>query len=94
MGRNTHGQLGVADTANRTSPVQVVDANVTAVAAGTYHSLFLKSDGSLHAMGMNGYGQLGDGTTTQRNSPGKSADLISTVEQAYVAETAADVTDP
>jgi alpha-tubulin suppressor-like RCC1 family protein len=35
---------------------------VTQVAAGTYHSLFLKSDGSLWAMGNNQSGQLGDGT--------------------------------
>ena len=42
---------------------------VTKVSAGYYHSLFLKSDGSLWAMGYNFYGQLGDGTTTQRNSP-------------------------
>ena len=34
-----------------------------------YHSLFIKSDGSLWAMGNNNYGQLGDGTTTQRSSP-------------------------
>jgi alpha-tubulin suppressor-like RCC1 family protein len=33
------------------------------------HNLFLKSDGSLHAMGRNSIGQLGDGTTTQRTSP-------------------------
>ena len=32
------------------------------------HSLFIKTDGSLWAMGSNNYGQLGDGTTTDRNS--------------------------
>jgi hypothetical protein len=38
------------------------------VVAGQYHSLYLKQDGSLRAMGWNQYGQLGDGTTTDRNS--------------------------
>jgi len=42
---------------------------VQAVAAGAMHSLILKTDGSLWAMGLNSSGQLGDGTTTQRNSP-------------------------
>ena len=42
---------------------------VTAIAAGYYHSLFLKSDGSLWAMGYNGEGELGDGTTDDINSP-------------------------
>ena len=36
---------------------------VTKIAAGYGHSLFLKSDGSLWAMGYNYDGQLGDGTT-------------------------------
>ena len=39
--------------------------NVTAIAAGEYQSLFLKSDGSLWAMGQNASGQylpLGDPT--------------------------------
>jgi len=44
-----------------------VARNVTAIAAGGYHSLFLKSDGSLWAMGRNREGQLGDGTTDGGN---------------------------
>ena len=43
-------------------PQQIVASGVTAIAAGSYHSLFLKSDGSLWAMGYNGDGELGDGT--------------------------------
>ena len=42
---------------------------VTNVAGGYYHSLFLKSDGSLWAMGYNYYGGLGDGTTNNINFP-------------------------
>ena len=42
---------------------------VTKVAAGGVHSLFLKSDGSLWAMGDNGDGELGDGTYNQTNRP-------------------------
>ena len=42
---------------------------VTKVAAGGYHSLFLKSDGSLWTMGDNDDGELGDGTYNQANLP-------------------------
>jgi hypothetical protein len=52
---------------------------ITAIAAGGGqditgnvlggHSLFIKSDGSLWAMGNNQYGQLGDGTTQNQNRP-------------------------
>lgn len=34
---------------------------VTAAAGGGFHSLFLKSDGSLWGMGLSYYGELGDG---------------------------------
>ena len=42
---------------------------VTRSAGGGYHTLFVKSDGSLWAMGYNFYGQLGDGTNTFTNQP-------------------------
>ena len=44
-------------------------------AVSEYHSMFIKTDGSLWASGRNHYGQLGDGTTTQRNT---STQIIST----------------
>ena len=39
------------------------------VVAGFFHTVALKSDGTVVAWGFNYYGQLGDGTTTQHNSP-------------------------
>ena len=45
-------------------------SGVVAVAAGIYHSLAVKSDGTVWAWGDNYYGQLGDGTTTTTVRPG------------------------
>jgi alpha-tubulin suppressor-like RCC1 family protein len=74
MGYNYYGQLGDGTYGfppfNSTNlPEQIVATNVTAVAAGNYHSLFIKSDGSLWAMGFNNSGQLGDGTYNNTNQP-------------------------
>ena len=54
----------------RTTPVQVSSlSGVTAIAEGHYHTLAMKSDGTVWAWGWNDYGQLGDGTTTDRTTP-------------------------
>lgn len=72
MGYNHDGQLGDGSLINTNKPEQIVASDVIAVAVGgggADHSLFLKSDGSLWAMGYNGSGQLGDGTFNSTNRP-------------------------
>ena len=74
-GSNADGNLGNGSNTNKRNPVQVTDSvgnsfnNVVAIAAGSFHTTFLKSDGSVWATGMNNYEQLGDGSNTQRNNP-------------------------
>ena len=72
-GWNEFGQLGNGTDgtfAREFSPVQVGTAtNWQAVAAGWYHTVALKSDGTLWAWGQNDYCQLGDGTTANKSSP-------------------------
>lgn len=55
-------------TPYQTVPVQIME-DVAAVACGAYHTLILKTDGTLWACGHNGYGQLGAGDTTDRDDP-------------------------
>ncbi len=74
-GYNNYGQLGTGDTQTRRTPVIVpplgalAGKRVTAIAAGSYHSLALCSDGSIVGWGYNDEGELGDGTTTRRMIP-------------------------
>lgn len=52
------------------SQVAVADFDVVgAVAAGSAHTVVLKSDGTLMAWGANDTGQIGDGTTVARRQP-------------------------
>jgi alpha-tubulin suppressor-like RCC1 family protein len=73
MGNNAFGQLGDGslNSVGINSPERIVASGVTAIAAGRGHSLFLKNDGSLWAMGDNGDGQLGDGTVDAQLFPEK-----------------------
>jgi len=64
-GYNSYGQLGDGASGGgnyKTTPVQIgTGTNWSQIAAGGYHTLAIKSDGTLWAWG-NYYGQLGDAT--------------------------------
>ena len=68
-GRNSDGELGLDDDANRSSPNQVGSDDWDLVAPGYKYMLGIKSDGTLWSWGNNNLGQLGDGTTVNKSSP-------------------------
>jgi alpha-tubulin suppressor-like RCC1 family protein len=66
VGWNQHGQLGngqsfLTSFFSTNVPISVA-SNVVAVSAGLAHSLFIKADGTLWAMGNGGNGEIGNGT--------------------------------
>jgi alpha-tubulin suppressor-like RCC1 family protein len=70
-GANTFGQLGVNDITVRNTPVTTLlgGTNWKSIACGYFHTIALKTDGTLWSWGYNGYGQLGVNDNTQRNTP-------------------------
>ncbi len=80
VGNNDNGRLGDGNTDQKLNPVQVMEipvgggaprpmTNVKQVSAGADHTIILKKNDTLWAVGNNSFGQLGDGTTDQRWTP-------------------------
>lgn len=76
-GMNTYGQLGTGDTniQRRTNMLLTSISGVSAISAGSSHSIFLKNDGTVWACGRNLFGQLGDGTNVNKLVPTKLSSL-------------------
>jgi alpha-tubulin suppressor-like RCC1 family protein len=68
-GGNYYGQLGDGTNVQKNSPVQIgTDQDwTTLTSCYDYHTLIVKTDGSLWACGRNHKGQLGNGTTTNQS---------------------------
>jgi uncharacterized repeat protein (TIGR02543 family) len=68
VGSNKYCQLGTGDTADKSTPVQVMNGTA-AISAGDSHTMILMTDGSLWATGQNNYSQLDDRTTYDAPAP-------------------------
>ena len=75
-GYNGYGQLGIGNTETKNRPTKTNIYNskdetqstyAIDVAAGAYHTLILRKDGTVWATGYNNKGQLGNGTTKTTN---------------------------
>ncbi|OQR74148.1 putative E3 ubiquitin-protein ligase HERC4-like [Tropilaelaps mercedesae] len=81
-GSNRHGQLGLGDTEDRSSPTVVKSLRkygLKYITAGEEHSAVLTADGGVFTFGSGTYGQLGHGTRTDLPTPRKVVDLMGTV---------------
>jgi alpha-tubulin suppressor-like RCC1 family protein len=69
-GQNLHGELGMAASAERLSPVRVLGGLAPSmIVAGAYHNLALDISGALYAWGSGFRGQLGNGTLFDSATP-------------------------
>ncbi|MFA5643782.1 MAG: prepilin-type N-terminal cleavage/methylation domain-containing protein [Candidatus Paceibacterota bacterium] len=75
-GYNGHGPLGINNTVNQYTPVQVFGVggsgyltNVSQISGGSGHTCAVKTDGTAWCWGENNIGQLGIGNTTQQLTP-------------------------
>ncbi len=83
-GLNSNGQLGDGTLTQRTAPVQIttLSTTVAAIAAGSAHSLAIKTDRTAWTWGLNADGQLGDGTIIRRTTPVQIPALIAAYRAA------------
>ncbi|MDB5052426.1 MAG: hypothetical protein JWM44_476 [Bacilli bacterium] len=88
-GNNSSGQLGDGTTIQKTSPVNVstlMGTTITAIAAGSNHSIALDTNFQVWTWGNNNSGQLGDGATTNRSVPFNLSSMASLTITAIAAE--------
>ncbi len=68
-GTNLHGELGLGNVVNRSSPVQLGSDVWLDVSMGGFNTAGIREDGTAWAWGTNGEGQLAQNNTISRSSP-------------------------
>ncbi len=92
-GYNAYGQLGLGDTDDRNVPTQITGlSNITAIACGIGHVLFLDGTGNVYGCGKNDSGQLGLNDLANKTTPTQipssrfsNKPVISIASGAYVS---------
>ena len=69
----------LSDEGSYQAAVRNVTTGISAVSSGGDHTMYVKTGGTLWAMGYNLFGQLGDGTTTHRSSAVQVATSVASV---------------
>jgi hypothetical protein len=79
-GDNFEGQLGDGSHGNvQSAPVTVSGiSTAAAIAAGTFHTCTVQTDGTASCWGLNNRGQLGDDTTMNRDTPVQVSFILKT----------------
>ena len=67
-GQNTNGQLGIGNTTDQYSIVDIPISDVKDIFESAYNTFFLMNDGTVKGCGYNDQGQLGVGDRLQKNS--------------------------
>jgi alpha-tubulin suppressor-like RCC1 family protein len=70
-GLNSSGQVGDGTTVNQLVPIQINSSDnvIASMSSGSYHTVSVKTNGTLWAWGDNQNGQVGNGTTTNQGTP-------------------------
>ena len=82
-GRNSFGQLGGGESLSLTRPYPgsplATLSGVRDVSAGIWHTIALKSDGTVWGWGYNGQGMVGNGTTSTQVTPVQASGLTDAI---------------
>lgn len=87
-GNNIFGQLGLGDTTNRSSPVQVGALTSWSRVSSSAATIGIQTDGTVWGWGLNDNWQIGDGTVERKSSPV----LIGNYSTATIFETSSGKT--
>ncbi len=87
-GHNDVGQLGTADTSDRSTPVRIGEGlgTVVEVSCSPYDVFFMNSEGQLYGCGGNSSGRFGDGTTVNHLTPVRVAESFGTIDKFCIVD--------